>query len=413
MNRTIYIYLDDAIGTSAQLIGMLTAQAVKGSEVFSFEFDDAWLRHGRLHILDPELQLYRGRQFLQEGKSNFGIFLDSSPDRWGRLLLDRREALRAKAEDRQPRLLQESDYLLGVYDECRMGALRIKTIADGGFMDNDPELSTPPIASLRELEHASWQLEHGATTDDNRWLRLLLAPGSSLGGARPKANVWHNDGSLWIAKFPSRHDSMNIGAWEAVAMTLAKRCGVEVAPFAAQKLSNRYSTFLTRRFDRTADNRRIHFTSAMTMLGYTDGHTDGCSYLEIAEWISQYCCHVEDNLAQLWLRIVFNIAISNSDDHLRNHGFLLTKEGWSLSPAYDLNPQYYATNLSLNISENDSSMDYRLAKDVAPFFGISDTKADSIIQKVNDSVSSWRNIAGKYGISREEQEQMVRAFRTE
>ena len=288
MAQTIDIYIDDLYCPEPQRIGLLHAEPSKGREVFDFEFDDRWLHDGRPYILDPDLQLYKGRQFLEEGKSNFGIFLDSSPDRWGRLLLDRREAIRARMESRQPRTLLESDYLLGVFDECRMGALRFKTRTDGGYMDSDPELSIPPIASLRELEHASWQLEHDDTTAASRWIQLLLAPGSSLGGARPKANVRDNNGHLWIAKFPSRHDTTNVGAWEMVAMTLAGRCNIQVAPYSAQAFSNRFSTFLTRRFDRTDDNRRIHFTSAMTMLGYSDGQTDGCSYLEMAEWISQH-----------------------------------------------------------------------------------------------------------------------------
>lgn len=410
MAQTIDIYIDDLYCPEPQRIGLLHAEPSKGREVFDFEFDDRWLHDGRPYILDPDLQLYKGRQFLEEGKSNFGIFLDSSPDRWGRLLLDRREAIRARMESRQPRTLLESDYLLGVFDECRMGALRFKTRTDRGYMDSDPELSIPPIASLRELEHASWQLEHDDTTAASRWIQLLLAPGSSLGGARPKANVRDNNGHLWIAKFPSRHDTTNVGAWEAVAMTLAGRCNIQVAPYSAQAFSNRFSTFLTRRFDRDNNNKRIHFTSAMTMLGYSDGHTDGCSYLEMAEWICQHCCHVEDNLAQLWQRIVFNIAISNSDDHLRNHGFLLTRDGWTLSPAYDLNPQMKATGLCLNINEKDNSLDYRLAKDVAPFFGVSDTKADSIIQNTKHVVSSWRSLAGKQGIPRAEQELMATAF---
>ncbi len=409
MQRSLYIYFDDAYTDNPLQVGILTAQLLRQKEVFSFEFAEQWLQDARCHLLDPDLQLYAGRQFLPDNKNNFGIFLDSSPDRWGRVLLDRRESLLAKEEQRPPRHLHESDYLLGVFDESRMGALRMKLTPDGEFLDNNPYYSTPPFAALRDLEHASWEYEADHT--DSRWLQMLLAPGSSLGGARPKANVRMPDGSLWIAKFPSRQDDINVGAWEAVAMTMAQQCGIEVAPFRAADLSNKYATFLTRRFDRTSNNRRLHFASAMTMLGYTDGETNGCSYLELAEWISRSCTRVEENLAQLWRRIVFNIAISNCDDHLRNHGFLLTPKGWTLSPAYDLNPQPYGTGLSLNINEHDNALDYSLAKEVAPYFGLSAQQADNIIDGTRQVVSHWRSFATHARLSRDEQEQMASAFK--
>jgi serine/threonine-protein kinase HipA len=243
-----------------------------------------------------------------------------------------------------------------------------------------------------------------------RWLQILLAPGSSLGGARPKANVRNTDSRLWIAKFPSRNDKINIGAWEALTMQLAKRCGIHVAPFEVKYLNNKHAIFLTQRFDRDEKGRRIHFTSAMTMLGYSDGDTQGCSYLELADWISRYCCGVEENLLEMFRRIVFNIAVSNCDDHLRNHGFLLTRNGWTLSPAYDLNPQYYGTGLSLNINEKDNRLDYGLAMEVAPYFGIALDKACEIVENTKKVVATWRQLANKYHIPREEQELMASAF---
>lgn len=411
MNRTIYIYFDDAYTASPVLIGVLTAQLLRGKEVFSFEFSDEWLHDTRCKLLDPDLQLFTGRQYLPDNKSNFGLFLDSSPDRWGRVLLDRREGLRAKEEQRPISHLHESDYLLGVFDESRMGAIRLKLSPDGEFLNNDPNYSTPPFTALRDLEHASWEYE--ADQANSQWLRLLLAPGSSLGGARPKANVRMPNGSLWIAKFPSRHDDTNVGAWEAVAMTMAQQCGIEVAPFRTEQLGNTYATFLTRRFDRTDDLRRVHFTSAMTMLGYTDGDTAGVSYLELAEWIARSCCHVEENLAQMWKRMVFNIATHNCDDHLRNHGFLLTRQGWTLSPAYDLNPQSYGVGLSLNINEHSNEFDLGLAKEVAPYFGVSAAQADTMIDTILRVVSRWRIFATQAHISRDEQERMAGAFMTE
>ena len=411
MNKTIYVYFDDSYSKAPALIGMLLAQQVHGREVFSFEFTNDWLHDNRCHLLDPDLQLFSGRQYLPENKSNFGLFLDSSPDRWERVLLERRESYRAKEENRPRQNLQESDFLLGVFDESRMGALRMKLAPDGEFLDNDPEYSTPPFASLRELEHAAWQLENDDDKDVSKWLKMLIAPGSSLGGARPKANVTDANGNLWIAKFPSRNDRKNVGAWEAVTMSLAKQCGIKVAPFDIKKLTNKYSTFLKKRFDRAEHGKRIHFTSAMTMLGYTDGNTEGCSYLELFEWIANNCCEVEKTLAEMWLRIVFNIAVSNCDDHLRNHGFLLTPNGWTLSPAYDLNPQEYGTGLSLNINEYENALDYSLAIEVAQYAGIPKDEADKIVQHTKETVSRWRSLASSFHITREEQEIMSVAFK--
>ena len=407
MSKQLYIYLDETYTDSPVLLGVLTAEAVRGHEVFSMSLSDEWLHNSRCQVLDPDLQMYSGHQYLPEQKTNFGFLLDSSPDRWGRMLLERRETVRVKEEQRPRKTLMESDFLLGVYDESRMGALRIKTTPDGEFMDNDASLNIPPIASIGQLEQASLAFE----TEDNRWLQMLVAPGSSLGGARPKANVRMEDGRLWIAKFPSRQDRYDVGAWEAVAMTLAQRCGITIAPFTAKCFSGQYHTFLTQRFDRNDNGQRIHFTSAMTMLGYRDGDTDGCSYLELADWISRHCKSVQDNLLQMWRRIVFNIAISNCDDHLRNHGFLLERNGWTLAPAYDLNPTPYGQGLSLNINEHDNALDMSLALEVASYFGLEDNTAQTEVKKICDAVSHWEQVAIQLHISREEREQMRPAFR--
>lgn len=407
--KTIYVYWDDAQTVSPMPVGRLYAEAIRGKEVFSFEFDASWLKQSVCRHLDPDLQLFGGPQYVSDKKPNFGVFTDSCPDRWGRVLMERRESVRAKEEKRSRRMLMESDFLLGVHDETRMGALRFKTAEDGPFLDDKPDYAAPPLTSLRELQEASWHLEYDDDADVRKWLQILLAPGSSLGGARPKANIRKPDGSLWIAKFPSRNDRTDVGAWEAVAMILAERCGVEVAPFEIVRYGN-YATFMTRRFDRNAEGGRVHFTSAMSMLGYADGQTDGCSYLEIAEWISRYSAQASADLVQMWRRIVFNIAISNCDDHLRNHGFLLTEKGWRLSPAYDLNPSYYGGGLSLNITEADNALDMDLAREVAPFFGVSEKDAEATIGEVRDAVSGWRRVASKLGISREEQEMMAGAF---
>lgn len=361
--QDIYVYIDWLETEKPIFMGILHSEVVRGKEVFSYENNPEWLKHPGFCALDPNLSEFTGKQYLPADKSNFGLFLDSAPDRWGRTLMRRREAITARSENRPPRPLAEADFLMGIYDGNRMGALRFKFSPEGDFMDNNKTLATPPWASVRELEHASLQLEkeeQPGTAEQVRWLNMLIASGSSLGGARPKANILDTAGHLWIAKFPSGNDSKNMGAWEYVTYKLAQSAGIAMSECRARKYSSNHHTFLTKRFDRDAQGRRIHFASAMTLLGYTDGasHADGASYLELAGWIMSNCDDTDSNLEQLWRRIVFNIAVSNCDDHLRNHGFSLTNKGWQLSPAYDINPDENGTGLTLNISENDNSLDF-------------------------------------------------------
>lgn len=411
-SRNIYVYYDGEQVSSPVLMGVLSATRLRGKEIFSFEYDIAWLSDRRFSSFDPDLQLFSGKQFLPQGKDNFGIFMDSAPDRWGRVLLERREAERARRERRSVRTLGEADYLLGVFDGSRMGALRFRLDQNGPFLDNDDAMATPPWTSIRELEEASLNLEDCPEAQQSKWLRMLVAPGSSLGGARPKANVLDGSGHLWIAKFPSRKDSRDVGAWEAVCMELARKSGITVSEFKLERYGSEHHTFLTRRFDRTDGGRRRQFTSAMTLLGYTDGeNSEGASYLEIAEWIERNCLNVNENLKELFRRIAFNVAISNCDDHLRNHGFIYSPKGWTLSPAYDLTPNQSGYGLKLNIDESDNALDFSLVFSVAPYFGIPADTADKIICKVKDSVSSWRKVAARYGIPRSEQDRMENAFR--
>lgn len=412
---TIYVYAHWEGMETPKLMGVLHSERLKGKEIFSFEYDKEWLKSGYIHLMDPNLQLYTGFQYPSNDKQNFGLFLDSSPDQWGRILMKRREAALARKEDRKENKLFETDYLLGVYDEYRMGALRFKLQMDGPFLNDNVDLSVPPGTSLMKLEEISLKLEEEDIVDDPeylKWLGMLIAPGSSLGGARPKATIIDKDGSLWIAKFPSRNDHGNIGGWEMVAHELAKRAGVVMSESQAQKFSSNYYTFLTKRFDRNNKGQRIHFASAMTMLGYIDGqnHEDGASYLELAEFIMKNGANVEADLEQLWRRIVFNICISNTDDHLRNHGFILSKNGWLLSPAYDLNPVETGNGLSLNISEDDNSLDLELAMEVHKHFRLKEEKAKNIINDVKDVVKNWEKLATQYGISRTEQELKRSAF---
>ena len=354
--RIIQVFADWETMPEPQLMGLLSATQIRGKEIFAFEYDKEWLKYNQdKHSLDPDLNLYGGQQYLNDTKNNFGIFMDSSPDRWGRLLMRRREAAMARLEGRKEHLLFETDYLLGVYDQHRIGAIRFKTDHEGDFLSNNKAMAAPPFASLRELEQASLNLEKEDSVDNPdylKWLNMLIAPGSSLGGARPKASVMDAKNNLWIAKFPSNFDDRDMGAWEMVIHDLAQKSGIQMAEAMIQKFNGRHHTYLTIRFDRTFTNKRIHFASAMTLLGHSDGtdYQDGASYLHLAEFIMRNGAKVEGDLEQLWRRILFNICVSNTDDHLRNHGFLLTNQGWILSPAYDINPIETGTGLKLNIS---------------------------------------------------------------
>ncbi|MDA7717009.1 HipA domain-containing protein [bacterium] len=398
------------------LMGSLYATPSRGKEIFSFEYDKEWLQSDYAQIIDPDLQLFEGAQYLNDVKSNFGIFLDSSPDRWGRVLMMRKEAAKARKEDRRPKTLMESDYLLGVYDSNRMGGLRFKTVQDGVFLDDNAAMAAPPYAALRDLEFASLQLEKEDAPDNPeylKWLNMLMAPGSSLGGARPKANIQDTDGSLWIAKFPSQNDQQDMGAWEMLAYRLAIQSGIDMAPSRIQKFSHQQHTFLTQRFDRTNDDTRIHFASAMTLLGYTDGtdYQDGVSYLEFVEFLMQNGADADNDLKKLWRRIAFYVCISNTDDHLRNHGFLLMDSGWILSPAYDVNPTPNSTGLKLNISENDNALDLDLVREVAPYFRLKEKEANAIINTIQKNVGQWQQLAIDLGIPRNEMELMKNAFK--
>jgi serine/threonine-protein kinase HipA len=328
----------------------------------------------------------------------------------------RREAAFARNENREEKKLFETDYLLGVYDGHRMGALRFKLEDDGPFLNDNKNMASPPWTSLRELEQISLRLEDDDVIDDPeylKWLSMLIAPGASLGGARPKASIVDNDGNLCIAKFPSRNDQGDIGGWEIVTYELAILAGINMAESKAQKFSSDYYTFLTKRFDRGNNGQRIHFASAMTILGYIDGqdHADGASYLELVDFIQKNGANVDQDLEQLWRRIVFSICVTNTDDHLRNHGFLLTNDGWVLSPAYDINPVENGSGLKLNISDEDNSLDLNLAMEVSEFFRLSEKRATEIIDEVLNAVANWREVAIKYKISRVEQELKALAFK--
>ncbi|MCE1196317.1 type II toxin-antitoxin system HipA family toxin [bacterium] len=413
--RTIEVYADWIGLKSATRLGTLSVQAPRGKEVFSFEYDATWLAQNDYRVLDPELRFYRGPQYAGSGKPNFGLFLDSSPDRWGRVLMRRREAIIAKKEGRAPRKLGGSDYLLGVYDKNRMGALRFKAPGSEAYQSSDAAMSAPPWSTLRDLEYASFLAE--TEEDDDKldpWLAMLIAPGSSLGGARPKASVIDEKGELWIAKFPGKDDERDSGAWEMLVAELARAAGIDMSECRLDFFSKRGSTFLTKRFDRRGEGR-IHFASAMTLLGRTDGDDaeSGASYLELAQFIMRSGSRPDADLRELWKRIVFSIAVSNTDDHLRNHGFLLDAKGWRLSPAYDINPSPDSTGLSLAIDEHDNSLDFGLAISVAQYFRLTKSEALSIVEAIRGVTSTWRERAKTLGIQKPEIERMKGAFELE
>lgn len=413
--KNILVYADWVGIKEPTLMGTLFSEILRGNETFSFEYSEGWLQSKFAQVLDPDLSFYSGLHYLNDEKINFGIFLDSSPDRWGRVLMRRREATLARIENRQAKTLMESDYLLGVYDKNRVGGLRFKLSEDGDFLNQDRSLAAPPWTSINELQSISLRLESDEDVDDDehiKWLNILMAPGSSLGGARPKASIEDSNGDLWIAKFPSASDTKDVGGWEMVVHTLAAKCGLNVAEAKMEKFANCHNTFLVKRFDRNKDDR-IHYASAMTMLGYTDDRDShaGASYLELADFLISNGARVNENLEEMWKRIVFSVAVSNTDDHLRNHGFILTEKGWILSPAFDINPNELGTGLSLNISDSDNSLEYDLTLEVAEYFRVEKDKAEKIIIEIKSKVSEWKTIANKFNIPKSELLLMEKAFR--
>ena len=402
--RKIYTFLG---GETPAPLGVLYVGQEHAREVYSFSFAASFLREHET-FLDPHLSFFPGRQYAPVD-ALFGMFQDAAPDRWGRVLMKKREAIRAREAGEKPRKLQESDFLLGVYDEGRMGALRLALAPDGPFLSDDTALAAPPWVQLRALEDASHHLENDDEIKNGHWLDLLLAPGSSLGGARPKAPVKAPDGSLWLAKFPSRHDEVDVGAWEMVAHDLAAECGLRVPEAKCVAFSKRGSTFLVRRFDREG-KQRIPFASGMTMLGRQDNDHDA-SYLDLLDFILQHNIHPKEAEQELWKRIVFNLLISNTDDHLRNHGFLLMGGGWTLSPLYDVNPIPYGHELSLNITYDDATMSLVSATETAPLYEIAKSEAERLISDMARMiVQHWQQLAKKYHIKNESVDRMRPAF---
>jgi serine/threonine-protein kinase HipA len=406
MDAELLVYVD--LDGAPHFVGRLWARNNRGRESATFEYDDAWLATPLRFALEPALALGKGPQHTVAGRSLFGTIGDSAPDRWGRVLIQREERRKARKEKRQPRTLGEVDYLLGVGDVARQGALRFAEKEGGPFLALSDVRQIPPLIRLPQLLNAAMRVSTDDETDDD--IQLLLAPGSSLGGARPKASVLDKDGHLAIAKFPQHNDQTRIPIWEALALKLAAAAGIPTPTWRLETIADR-PVLILRRFDREED-RRIPFLSAMSMLDAKDNEQR--SYMEIADALRQYGAHPEEDCAQLWRRIVFNVLISNTDDHLRNHGFLYaTGRGWRLSPAYDLNPtstDIKARLLSLAIDEVDNTASLDLAMDVAAHFGVKAKVAKTIAKEVGKAVSHWRQEAASLGLSKNEIERMSSAF---
>jgi serine/threonine-protein kinase HipA len=402
VDREIEVYIDWAGETRP--VGRLWARAKGARQTCSFAYDSAWLGLGGAFALDPRLPLVRGEAHSDGGL--FNAFTDPAPDRWGRSLMGRRERLQAKLEGRAPRTLLDADFLMLVDDQTRLGALRFRDVGSEVFqaMDDRP---VPPLVALPQLLGATRRLIDDKETAED--LRLLLAPGSSLGGARPKASVLGADGQLLIAKFPSPTDDWPIPTWEAVAMTLAERAGVQVPPFELRQVAKR-PVLMMSRFDRTADGRRP-YCSALTALSATDG--EARSYLELVDFLRQDGADAPRDAAQLWRRMLFNILISNTDDHLRNHGFLREAGGWRLSPAFDLNPMPVDVKprihaLALNEADQEASLDTALS--VASYFRLDKTEARTIAKAVAEAVSAWREVAAHHALTARQIDRMASAF---
>lgn len=405
MSKKIFVYID--LNEHPILVGRLWTHTRNGQESATFEYANTWLDCEKCFSLEPALPLNKGPHHSLPEKP-FGAIGDSAPDRWGRILMRRAERLAAERENRSPRTLMEIDYLLMVNDEAREGAVRFSLEEGGEFLANKDHQKIPPLIDLPKLLNASERVtEDNASEED---LKLLLAPGSSLGGARPKASVRDKGGHLAIAKFPNKLDEMNVVLWEALALSLAKQAKIAVPIFRIEKILNR-PVLISRRFDRL-QKTRIPFLSAMSMLGAKDNEMH--SYLEMVDALRQHGSHPKEDIKALWRRIVFNVLISNSDDHLRNHGFLYDGTGWRLCPAYDLNPvpiEIKPRILSTAINVDDATASIDLAMSVISYFDLSSKEAKNILVEVSAVVASWKKSAKQLGINSTEMTRMASAFR--
>jgi serine/threonine-protein kinase HipA len=435
--KKLYVYADLDWLDEPMQVGELGYESLRGSDSYSFKYDNDWLRQYGSLFLSADINNFPGQQYTQPGGDIFGCFSDALPDRWGRMLLNRREQILATEEKRQVHKFSSFDYLMGIDDYSRMGGFRFKEPMeqrepsnslewpsrdrgrrsqkqDGEFINSDSSLRIPPLTDIRALVAASMEIEKSEELNqlpEKKWLLQLVYPGTSLGGARPKAGVMDDAGNLCVAKFPSRNDDYDVGLWEHLSHLLAKEAGVVAAETRVIVTGEQHHALLSKRFDRTAEGRRKHFASAMTLLGLTDGcdAKTGNGYLDIVDFILQNCCNVEQNLRQLYRRVAFNIAIGNSDDHFHNHGFLLTPRGWTLSPAYDMNPtlnEYQA----LLINSTTNHADLQVLLDSSEEYMIGKEEAMRIIEEVKAGVRQWKSIAIRLGIAKREMDVFEQVF---
>jgi serine/threonine-protein kinase HipA len=405
----LVVHLDDADLGPRREVGTLTRERGGGKSVTSFAYEPRWVADGDAFRIDPSLPLYEGEQY---PPTLPGVFADAAPDRWGRTLLERRETQTARREERRPRSLDDWDFLVGVDDRTRMGALRLASDAGGEkeFLAEE-SFPVPPLARLRELELWARQVEEGVgseLSDEERWLAMLVAPGSSLGGSRPKANYEDQD-ELWIAKFPSREDRHDVGTWEHLVSLLAAAAGIDVPETRLLALGSRYRTFCAKRFDRLRGSRRL-YASAMTLTGRRD-HEDA-SYLDIARAIAELGepAAIEEDLRQLFRRVVFNVLTANRDDHLRNHGFLRSSGGWRLAPAFDVNPTPQKHEHVLALDGSLRTPDLEIVRETAPYYRLSTADADEVVGEIRRVVAGWRDLAQRIDLAADELERIGSAL---
>ena len=402
------VHLDAPDLQQCAMVGRLYQPLARTDTPASFEYDPAWLRGAHAFALDPRLALWRGEQHPPVDVPAFGVFMDSAPDRWGRVLMERREAAAAEREGRPLRTLREVAFLLGVHDEARMGALRFRSSSGGPFVDHSVN-AAPPLTSLRELAAISQKVEEPGIEklpEYARWLAMLVAPGSSLGGARPKANFRDPDQSLWIAKFPAKDDRYDVGAWEYVTQVLAERAGIWAPSARLEPLSGDYRTYCAKRFDRDGVRRRM-YASAMTLLERRDGQ-EGGSYLDLAEFIGDYGArnHIDEDLAQMFRRVIFNVLVGNRDDHLRNHGFIREPSGWRLSQAFDVNPSWAKAEHAITLDGKSATPSVERAMATAELYRLTPIKAQTILAEVRKVLADWRTVADQHGLGRSEVQRM-------
>lgn len=415
--RKLYVYADFDWLKEIEFVGELGYESLRGSDSYCFTYDKEWLKRHADLILSDDMNNYPGQQHTLPGKDIFGCFSDALPDRWGRTLLLRREQIMASEEGRPVRRLSSFDFLTGIDDASRMGGFRFKEEPSGEFICVRESLKIPPLTDIRELVAASKEFEKSEEANilpDRKWLKQLVQPGSSLGGARPKASVTDAAQALYVAKFPSRRDDYDVGLWEHLVHLLAAEAGICAASTQLISTGEGHHTLLSRRFDRTQEGRRIHFASAMTLLGLADGDdaATGYGYLDIVDFILRGCTDVDANLRELYRRVAYSICIGNSDDHFRNHGFLLTPKGWTLSPAYDMNPTLN-DHQSLLISASSNKSDLGILLEACEDYMLDAHEARRIITEVVNATREWRRLAVRLGASKREMDMFGGVFERE